>query len=85
MVDNFDVKLVGRRNLQVARKAMDFLWAQRHRASDLMGTVLNVHSGDWVRRVMRYVNKGPLFVDVHMHRPTVATRSFMDWLNRCAF
>ncbi|VDM75927.1 unnamed protein product [Strongylus vulgaris] len=100
-----------------ARKAMDFLWAQRHRTSDLMGTVLNVHSGDWVRResgigagidsyyeyclkayillgdksflerfdrhyeaVMRYVNKGPLFVDVHMHRPTVATRSFMDAL-----
>lgn len=100
-----------------ARKAMDFLWGQRHRASDLMGTVLNVHSGDWIRResgigagidsyyeyclkayillgdksflerfdrhyeaVMRYVNKGPLFVDVHMHRPTVATRSFMDSL-----
>lgn len=33
-----------------ARKAMDFLWAQRHRGSDLMGTVLNVHSGDWIRR-----------------------------------
>uniref|UniRef100_A0A1I8B8U9 alpha-1,2-Mannosidase n=1 Tax=Meloidogyne hapla TaxID=6305 RepID=A0A1I8B8U9_MELHA len=32
-----------------ARKAMDFLWAQRHRGSDLMGTVLNVNSGDWVR------------------------------------
>ncbi|CAD6188692.1 unnamed protein product [Caenorhabditis auriculariae] len=100
-----------------ARKAMDFLWAQRHRSSDLMGTVLNVHSGDWVRResgigagidsyyeyclkayillgdrnylerfnrhydaIMRYVNKGPLFVDVHMHRPTVATRGFMDSL-----
>ncbi|CAB3401192.1 unnamed protein product [Caenorhabditis bovis] len=100
-----------------ARKAMDFLWQQRHRSSDLMGTVLNVHSGDWVRResgigagidsyyeyclkayillgdsnylerfnkhydaVMRYVNKGPLFIDVHMHRPTVATRGFMDSL-----
>ncbi|PAV55972.1 hypothetical protein WR25_25440 [Diploscapter pachys] len=100
-----------------ARKAMDFLWSQRHRASDLMGTVLNIDSGDWVRRdsgigagidsyyeyclksyillneedylfrfnkhydaVMRYVNKGPLFVDVHMHRPTVASRSFMDSL-----
>lgn len=33
-----------------ARKAMDFLWQQRHRGSDLMGTVLNVHNGDWVRR-----------------------------------
>ncbi|KHN83235.1 ER degradation-enhancing alpha-mannosidase-like protein 3 [Toxocara canis] len=100
-----------------ARKAMDFLWAQRNRGSDLMGTVLNVHSGDWVRRdagigagidsyyeyclkayillgdddylyrfnkhydaIMRYVNKGPVFVDVHMHKPTVASRSFMDAL-----
>uniref|UniRef100_A0A0N5AWZ4 alpha-1,2-Mannosidase n=1 Tax=Syphacia muris TaxID=451379 RepID=A0A0N5AWZ4_9BILA len=100
-----------------ARKAMDFLWAQRHRGSNLMGTVLNVHSGDWVLRdagigagidsyyeyclkayillgeddylyrfnkhyegIMRYVNKGPLFVDVHMHKPTVAARSFMDAL-----
>lgn len=100
-----------------AKKAMDFLWAQRHRSSDLMGTVLNVHSGDWVRKesgigagidsyyeyclkayillgdqsylerfnkhydgIMKYINKGPLFVDVHMHRPTVATRSFMDSL-----
>lgn len=29
---------------------MDYLWQQRHRASDLVGTVLNIHSGDWVRR-----------------------------------
>ncbi|XP_046389627.1 ER degradation-enhancing alpha-mannosidase-like protein 3 [Ischnura elegans] len=33
-----------------AHKAMDVLWRMRHRSSDLMGTVLNVHSGDWVRR-----------------------------------
>ncbi|KAF2349551.1 Glycoside hydrolase family 47 [Trinorchestia longiramus] len=33
-----------------ARRTMDYLWQQRHRASDLVGTVLNVHSGDWVRR-----------------------------------
>uniref|UniRef100_A0A1I8EUS1 alpha-1,2-Mannosidase n=1 Tax=Wuchereria bancrofti TaxID=6293 RepID=A0A1I8EUS1_WUCBA len=100
-----------------ARKAMDFLWAQRHRGSDLMGTVLNVHSGDWIRRdagigagidsyyeyclkayillgdegylyrfnkhydaIMRYVNKGPLFIDVHMHKPTIAARTYMDSL-----
>ncbi|CAI2356432.1 unnamed protein product [Caenorhabditis sp. 36 PRJEB53466] len=102
---------------KVAKKAMDFLWQQRHRSSDLMGTVLNVHSGDWIRResgigagidsyyeytlkayillgdtdylerfnkhyeaIKRYVSKGPLIVDVHMHRPTVATRGFMDSL-----
>lgn len=29
---------------------MDELWRMRHRSSDLMGTVLNIHSGDWVRR-----------------------------------
>lgn len=29
---------------------MDYLWHQRHRSSDLVGTVLNIHSGDWVRR-----------------------------------
>lgn len=33
-----------------AHRAMDELWRLRHRGSDLMGTVLNVHSGDWVRR-----------------------------------
>ncbi|XP_034933786.1 ER degradation-enhancing alpha-mannosidase-like protein 3 [Chelonus insularis] len=33
-----------------AQKAMDALWKIRHRGTDLMGSVLNVHSGDWVRR-----------------------------------
>ncbi|XP_063982642.1 ER degradation-enhancing alpha-mannosidase-like protein 3 [Diachasmimorpha longicaudata] len=33
-----------------AQKAMDALWRVRHRGTDLMGSVLNVHSGDWVRR-----------------------------------
>ncbi|XP_064458121.1 ER degradation-enhancing alpha-mannosidase-like protein 3 isoform X2 [Ornithodoros turicata] len=33
-----------------ARIAMDYLWQQRHRSSDLMGTVLNIHNGDWIRR-----------------------------------
>ncbi|XP_053697620.1 ER degradation-enhancing alpha-mannosidase-like protein 3 [Sabethes cyaneus] len=33
-----------------AHSAMDALWKMRHRSSDLMGTVLNVHSGDWIRR-----------------------------------
>ncbi|KAI4488478.1 hypothetical protein M0802_011584 [Mischocyttarus mexicanus] len=30
--------------------AMDVLWKMRHRGTDLMGSVLNVNSGDWVRR-----------------------------------
>lgn len=33
-----------------AHAAMDGLWHARHRGSELMGTTLNVHSGDWVRR-----------------------------------
>lgn len=33
-----------------AHAAMDALWKIRHRGSDLMGTVMNVHSGDWIRR-----------------------------------
>lgn len=35
---------------QKARKAMDYLWKQRHRSSDLVGSVLNIHNGDWIRR-----------------------------------
>ena len=33
-----------------AARAMDYLWKSRHRASDLVGTVINIHNGDWVRR-----------------------------------
>lgn len=33
-----------------AHAAMDALWKIRHRSSDLMGTVVNIHSGDWIRR-----------------------------------
>ncbi|CEF62933.1 Edem2 [Strongyloides ratti] len=100
-----------------AKKSMDFLWSQRHKESDLMGTVLNIHSGDWIRResgigagidsyyeyclkayillgdevylhrfnkhykaIMKYLNKKGLFINVHMDKPNVASRSFMDSL-----
>ena len=33
-----------------ASKAMDVLWAARHRQSNLVGNVLNVNTGDWIRR-----------------------------------
>ncbi|TRY57682.1 hypothetical protein DNTS_025907 [Danionella cerebrum] len=33
-----------------ARKAMDVLWEKRQKGSDLVGTVINIHNGDWVRR-----------------------------------
>lgn len=33
-----------------ARLALDSIWRHRHRSTDLVGTVLNVDSGEWVRR-----------------------------------
>jgi len=33
-----------------ASKAMDVLWGARHRQSNLVGNVLNVNTGDWIRR-----------------------------------
>uniref|UniRef100_A0A8D9DVG5 alpha-1,2-Mannosidase n=1 Tax=Cacopsylla melanoneura TaxID=428564 RepID=A0A8D9DVG5_9HEMI len=100
-----------------AHRAMDGLWAARNRDSDLMGTVLNVDSGDWIRRdsgvgagidsyyeyclkayvllgqdkylsrfdkhysaVMKYISRGPLLLDVHMHKPQMPSRNFMDAL-----
>ncbi|VDN17757.1 unnamed protein product [Gongylonema pulchrum] len=86
-----------------ARKAMDFLWAQRHRGTDLMDAGIGagidsyyeyclkayilLGDEDYLYRfnkhyeaIMRYVNKGPLFIDVHMHKPTVAARTYMDSL-----
>lgn len=29
---------------------MDFLWEKRQRNSNLVGTTINIHSGEWVRR-----------------------------------
>ncbi|XP_023336355.1 ER degradation-enhancing alpha-mannosidase-like protein 3 [Eurytemora carolleeae] len=102
---------------EVASKAMDYLWTARNRQSNLVGAVLNVNTGDWVRResgvgagidsyyeyvakayvllgedkyldrwnthysaVMKYMNNGPLMVDVHMHRPTTNSKHFVDAL-----
>lgn len=33
-----------------ARSVMQTLWSKRQRTSNLVGTVLNIHTGDWVRR-----------------------------------
>ena len=37
---------------------MDYLWQSRHKTSDLMGVVININNGDWVRK------GGYMFVDV---------------------
>ncbi|CAG9558398.1 unnamed protein product [Danaus chrysippus] len=100
-----------------AHKAMDRLWKIRHRTSDLMGTVINIHNGDWVRKdsgvgagidsyyeyclkayillgdekylarftrhynaIMKYISRGPIMLAVHMHRPHLQSRNFMDAL-----
>ncbi|XP_004929872.2 ER degradation-enhancing alpha-mannosidase-like protein 3 [Bombyx mori] len=102
---------------QKAHKSMDRLWKIRHRTSDLMGTVINIHSGDWVRKdsgvgagidsyyeyclkayillgdekylarftrhynaIMKYISRGPVMLAVHMHRPHLQSRNFMDAL-----
>ena len=93
------------------------LWNFRHRETDLVGTVINVESGEWQRRdsgigagidsyyeylfkgyillsdddyldrfnahyksIRKYVQRGPLWVDVHMHKPTTTAKNFMDAL-----
>ena len=100
-----------------ARHAMEQLWNFRHRETDLVGTVINVESGEWQRRdsgigagidsyyeylfkgyillsdddyldrfnahyksIQKYIRKGPLWVDVHMHKPTTTAKNFMDAL-----
>lgn len=36
-----------------ARKALDVLWERRQKGSDLVGTVINIHNEEWVRRGKR--------------------------------
>ncbi|XP_078417552.1 ER degradation-enhancing alpha-mannosidase-like protein 3 isoform X1 [Cetorhinus maximus] len=102
---------------QHARKALDFLWEKRQRNSNLVGTTINIHTGDWVRRdsgvgagidsyyeylfkayillgddgylqrfnthyaaIMKYISQPPLLLDVHIHKPMLNARTWMDAL-----
>ncbi|XP_051868114.1 ER degradation-enhancing alpha-mannosidase-like protein 3 [Pristis pectinata] len=102
---------------QHARKALDFLWERRQRNSNLVGTTINIHTGDWVRRdsgvgagidsyyeylfkayillgddgylqrfnthyaaIMKYISQPPLLLDVHIHKPLLNARTWMDAL-----
>uniref|UniRef100_A0A8C3F351 alpha-1,2-Mannosidase n=1 Tax=Chrysemys picta bellii TaxID=8478 RepID=A0A8C3F351_CHRPI len=38
------------RSQDTARRALDVLWEKRQKGNDLVGTVINIHNGDWVRR-----------------------------------
>ena len=33
-----------------AKKAMEVIWERRHQGHDLVGTTINIHSGEWTRR-----------------------------------
>ncbi|KAJ1145768.1 hypothetical protein NDU88_012052 [Pleurodeles waltl] len=33
-----------------ARRALDVLWEKRQKGNNLVGTVINIHNGDWIRR-----------------------------------
>ncbi|KAJ3599464.1 hypothetical protein NHX12_033425 [Muraenolepis orangiensis] len=100
-----------------ARRALDFLWEKRQRISNLVGTTINIHSGEWVRRdsgvgagidsyyeylfkayvllgddvflqrfnihyasIMKYISQPPLLLDVHIHKPLLPARTWMDSL-----
>uniref|UniRef100_A0A673GXE0 alpha-1,2-Mannosidase n=1 Tax=Sinocyclocheilus rhinocerous TaxID=307959 RepID=A0A673GXE0_9TELE len=100
-----------------ARRALDFLWEKRQRNSNLVGTTINIHSGEWVRRdsgvgagidsyyeylmkayillgddrflqrfnthyasIMKYISQPPLLLDVHIHKPLLPARTWMDSL-----
>uniref|UniRef100_A0A672LGA1 alpha-1,2-Mannosidase n=1 Tax=Sinocyclocheilus grahami TaxID=75366 RepID=A0A672LGA1_SINGR len=98
-------------------RALDFLWEKRQRNSNLVGTTINIHSGEWVRRdsgvgagidsyyeylmkayillgddrflqrfnthyasIMKYISQPPLLLDVHIHKPLLPARTWMDSL-----
>uniref|UniRef100_A0A671KTT2 alpha-1,2-Mannosidase n=1 Tax=Sinocyclocheilus anshuiensis TaxID=1608454 RepID=A0A671KTT2_9TELE len=100
-----------------ARRALDFLWEKRQRNSNLVGTTINIHSGEWVSRdsgvgagidsyyeylmkayillgddrflqrfnthyasIMKYISQPPLLLDVHIHKPLLPARTWMDSL-----
>uniref|UniRef100_A0A8D0HG28 alpha-1,2-Mannosidase n=1 Tax=Sphenodon punctatus TaxID=8508 RepID=A0A8D0HG28_SPHPU len=80
---------------EYARKALDVLWEKRQRSSNLVGVTINIHTGDWVRKdsgvgagidsyyeylLKAYVFQPPLLLDVHIHKPMLNARTWMDSL-----
>ncbi|XP_022364222.1 ER degradation-enhancing alpha-mannosidase-like protein 3 isoform X5 [Enhydra lutris kenyoni] len=66
---------------EYARKALDFLWEKRQRSSNLVGVTINIHTGDWhYDAIMRYISQPPLLLDVHIHKPMLNARTWMDAL-----
>lgn len=80
-----------------ARTALDSLWEYRHRSTDLVGTVLNVDSGEWVRResgvgagsdsYYEYLMKAYILLGdpIYLHRFNRHYSSVMRYISRGPF
>lgn len=80
-----------------ARQALDSLWEYRHRSTDLVGTVLNIDSGEWVRResgvgagsdsYYEYLMKAYILLgdETYLHRFNRHYSSVMRYISRGPF
>ena len=76
---------------------MDVLWSSRHRMSNLVGNVLNINTGDWVRRdsgigagidsYYEYVAKAYVLLgeDKYLDRWTIHYEAIMKYLGQVGF
>uniref|UniRef100_A0A4W3HZW5 alpha-1,2-Mannosidase n=1 Tax=Callorhinchus milii TaxID=7868 RepID=A0A4W3HZW5_CALMI len=77
-----------------ARRALDYLWEKRQRGSDLVGTVINIHNGDWIRRdsgvgagidsYYEYLLKAYILLgdDVYLERFNTHYRAIMKYISQ---
>uniref|UniRef100_A0A4W3HZW0 alpha-1,2-Mannosidase n=1 Tax=Callorhinchus milii TaxID=7868 RepID=A0A4W3HZW0_CALMI len=80
--------------LEHARRALDYLWEKRQRGSDLVGTVINIHNGDWIRRdsgvgagidsYYEYLLKAYILLgdDVYLERFNTHYRAIMKYISQ---
>ena len=64
---------------------MNFLWKQRHRSSDLVGTVINIHTGDWIRRGNIRFSLRLFNVDAREYIYADVIDSLIKYGNRCLY
>lgn len=82
---------------QKARQALDSIWEYRHQSTDLVGTVLNIDSGEWVRResgvgagsdsYYEYLMKAYILLgdETYLHRFNRHYSSVMRYISRGPF
>lgn len=64
-----------------AQKAMEAIWIHRSRASDLVGTVINIHNGDWVRRGKNHFHlKRSLKKAIHFYYIFIIPWNIVGWI-----